>query len=125
MSTGLIVAIVVVVALVLLALVVLVPRMRRAGAQRRMDQRRGEAADLHREEAEERALRADAAEREARVARAEADLHESRAEMHERGLADDALPGSEDRRFERDRELIDDRPADPVEPSEPTRSDLR
>jgi predicted Holliday junction resolvase-like endonuclease len=122
MSTGLIVAIVVVVALVLLALVFLVPRMRRAGAQRRMDHRRGEAADRHREVAEERTVRADAAEREAQLARAEADVHESRAELHERGLSDDALADPEqDRRFARDRELIDDR----EEPAESTRTDVR
>jgi hypothetical protein len=84
------------------------PRMRRRGAERRMEERRTEAVDRHRSEAERRQTRAQMAEQEARRARAEADLHESRAEMHERGMADDELGDARDSRFERDRELLAD-----------------
>jgi hypothetical protein len=115
MSTGLIIAIAVVAALILLAVLVLMPRMRRRGAERRMEERRGEVADRHRREADERATRAELAEQEARRSRAEADLHASRAEMTERGMADDALPDAGDRRFERDRELA----GEPDRSSEP------
>lgn len=115
MSTAAIIAIVVIVAVILLAVLVLTPRMRRTGAERRMDQRRSEEADRHRGAAEARQAQADVAEREARRARAEADLHESRAELHERGMADEDLPAAgdpDDRRFQRDREMLDDASAD-------------
>ena len=85
------------------------PRMQRRGAERRMDERRSQAADRHRSEAEQREARARMAEQEARRARAEADQHETRAELHEKGMADDALGDPEDARFQRDRELLGDR----------------
>jgi hypothetical protein len=38
-------------------------------------------------------------------------VHESRAELHEQGMADDALPDAGDSRFERDRQLAGEPPA--------------
>jgi len=109
MSTGVIIAIVVIAVLIVLAaLLIMRPRMQRRGAERRMEERRTQAADRHRAEAEQREARAQIAEQEARRARAEAELHASRAEMHERGMADDALGDSGDTRFQRDRELLGD-----------------
>ena len=116
MSTGLIIAIVVIALLILAALLFVLPRMRRKAEERkavqRMEQRRTQAVEQHRSEAEEKAYRAEMAEQEARQARAEAELHESRASMHERGMADDDLPDAGDPRFERDREIVADRDGD-------------
>jgi len=97
-----------------LAMLLLMPRMRRRSAERRMQERRGMAAERHREEAEEKRARAAMAEREAERARAEAGMHESRADLHERGLADEELAAqhADDTRFERDREIVGDPPAD-------------
>jgi FtsZ-interacting cell division protein ZipA len=96
MSTGLIIAIIVVV-LVLIALVVFgLPRLRKAREARQLEQRRDAVVGRHREEAQERATRADLAEKEAARQRAEADLHESRAKVHEQGLADDELRRTDD-----------------------------
>jgi hypothetical protein len=90
MSTGLIVAIAIVVVLVVVLLAVM-PRLRRAKAERQLNARREEHAGRHRDEAETRRARAELAEREARTAKAEAELHETRAELHERGLADEEI----------------------------------
>ncbi|MGZ4267936.1 MAG: hypothetical protein ACXVFN_16915 [Solirubrobacteraceae bacterium] len=90
MSTGLIVAIIVIVVLVV-AVLALLPRMRARAEQRRLDQRRGEVAGAHREEAQAREARAERAEAIARRERAQADTHHNEAELHERGLADDRL----------------------------------
>jgi FtsZ-interacting cell division protein ZipA len=96
MSAGLIIAIIVVV-LVLIALVVFgLPRARKAREARQLEQRRDAVVGRHREEAQQRATRADIAEKEAARQRAEADLHESRAKVHEQGLADDELRSSDD-----------------------------
>ena len=91
MSAGLIVAIVVVVIVVIALVVFAIPRARKARDERRLEQRRDAVVGRHREEAEQRATRADIAEKEAARQRAEADLHESRAKVHEQGLADDEL----------------------------------
>jgi len=90
MSTGAIVAIVVLVALFVILLAAL-PRIRARREERRLENRRGQAVEAHRSEAELKAARADHAERIAQKERAEADLHESRARLHEQGLADDDL----------------------------------
>jgi hypothetical protein len=96
MDTGLIIAIVIA-AIVLIALVAfLIPRARRAREERQLERRRGAVVDRHREVAEERASRAELAERQAARERAEADLHEARARVHERGLADDELRDADD-----------------------------
>jgi F0F1-type ATP synthase membrane subunit b/b' len=90
------VGIVIGVAVVLALVVFVLPRLRAAGAERRLRGRRQEVAGRHREEAEAQRLRAEAAEQHARRERAEAELHESRAAMHERGLADDQLDANGD-----------------------------
>ncbi len=61
MSTGVIVAIVVIVALILLALFVLMPRMKAKKQERELVNRRKEVAGAHREEADQRAVRAEQA----------------------------------------------------------------
>jgi predicted Holliday junction resolvase-like endonuclease len=96
MSTGAIIAIVAVVVVLLILLAIVVPRARARKAQHRLETRRQEVADAHRDAAKERAVQAEIAEGEARRARAEADLHEARAGLHERGLADEELDGSDD-----------------------------
>src|SRR5919197_3474391 len=131
MSTGAIIAIVVIALIVVALLAVVIPRMRARAAERRLQARRDAVAGRHREEAQERELRADSAERQAaraeadaQKARAEAELHENRAQMHERGLADDRLGDEEqsvggarpeaddERRFSRERDIAGERSAD-------------
>jgi hypothetical protein len=90
MSTGLIIAIVVIV-LIIIAVVALLPRMRARAEERKIEQRRGEVAGAHREEANLREQRAAEAEAVAKRERAQAEAHSSEAELHERGLADDRL----------------------------------
>lgn len=90
MSTGLIIAIVVIV-LIVIAVLALLPRMRAQAEERKVEQRRGEVAGAHREEATERENRAAEAEAVAKRERAQAEAHSSEAELHERGLADDRL----------------------------------
>ena len=105
MSTGTIIAIVVIVLIVLAILAFVMPRMRARAEERKLDKRRGRAAEGHRELAEHRAERARMAEAQAQRERAEAELHESRAQMHEQGLADDELEDApEPGRFDRDGE---------------------
>lgn len=106
MSTGLIIAIAAVV-VVLVLLLMLIPRMRARKAEHKLVDRRHEAANAHRVEAERRGARAELAEREAERDRAEARLHAARAELHEQGLADDELGG---RRASREREDTGDVP---------------
>lgn len=114
MSTAAIVVIVVVVVIVLIALLVLLPRMRATRAQHQLETHRSDAAGEHRRAAEDRAARAQVAEREAERARADARLHEARADLHDRGLADDEL-GDERATSRRDRPVeggdTADRPA--------------
>jgi cell division protein FtsN len=95
MDAGIIVAIVVAVVVAIVLVAVVLPRARRAKAERQLNTRRERVADRHREAADTRRVRADVAEKEARHARAEAELHESRAELHDRGLADDELQEAE------------------------------
>lgn len=95
MTTAVIIAIVVV-AVIAIALIAL-PRRRARARERELVQRRGEVADAHREQAADRAARAEEAELVAAKERAEAELHESRARLHERGLADDQLDSDRDR----------------------------
>jgi uncharacterized protein HemY len=105
MSTGTIVAIVIVALIVLAIFAFVLPRLRARGHERKLNKARGQAAEGHREVAEERMERARLAERQAQRERAEAELHQSRADMHERGLADDRLDDApEPGRFERDTE---------------------
>jgi type II secretory pathway pseudopilin PulG len=89
-STGLIIAIVVVV-LIVVAVLALLPRMRARAEERKVEQRRGEVAGAHREEANAREQRAAEAETVAKRERAQAEVHSSEADLHERGLADDRL----------------------------------
>ena len=89
MSVGGIVILAIVAAVVIVLLVALVPRMRAAKEERRLQARRREVAGHHREEAEMREERARLAEREAERARAEAQVHEQEARLHDQGLADD------------------------------------
>jgi flagellar biosynthesis/type III secretory pathway M-ring protein FliF/YscJ len=99
------IVIAIVAVLVVLAIIafVVLPRTRARAQERKLEHRRGEMADRHRTEAEERKLKADYAEQQAQRERAEADLHEARAKLHERGMADEDLdPGAE--RFARDRD---------------------
>jgi len=91
MSVGLIVAIVVVVVVLIALVIFAIPRARRAREQRQLEERRGAVVDRHRQEAQDRQAKAELAESEAARQRAEADLHQARANVHERGLADDAL----------------------------------
>ena len=109
MSTGAIVVIVIAALIILAVLAFVLPRMRARSQERKLSRARGQAAEGHREIAEDRMERARLAERQAQRERAEAELHESRASMHERGLADDRLddapePGRNSGRFERDQE---------------------
>ena len=90
-SVGGIVALAIVVAVVLVLVFAMVPRLRRAQAERRLEGRRREVAGRHREDAQAREAHAELAEREARRARAEAEIHEQEARLHEQGLADDGL----------------------------------
>ena len=94
MSTGLIVALVVV-AIVVIALVALWPKLNRKREERQLERRRGEVADHHRSEAEQRLSRAEMAEKAARRERAEAELHQQRAEAANDGLVDEELEGDE------------------------------
>ena len=96
MSTGAIIAIGIAVVLLLVLFAVVMPRLRGAREERKLDRRRGELADRHRDEAQTRAARAELAEREAKRERAEADLHETRAKLHDEGLADEELHGDRD-----------------------------
>jgi uncharacterized membrane protein len=105
MSTVVIIVIVAVVVVLVVALLAVLPALRRRRRERELERARTEQAQLHRDEARDRAARADLAEQEAAKARAEAEIHEKRAELHERGLADDELErGAEPRggRFRRD-----------------------
>jgi flagellar biosynthesis/type III secretory pathway M-ring protein FliF/YscJ len=105
MSTGTIIAIVVIAVIVLAILAFVMPRMRARSEERRLNKARGQAAEGHREVAEERMQRARVAEAQAQRERAEAELHQSRAQMHEQGLADDEIDDApEPGRFERDTE---------------------
>ena len=124
MSTGLIIAIVVIVALVVLAAIMLMrPGMQRRAAERRMDERRSLAADRHRSEAEQREAQARSPSRR-RAAPAPRPSCTSRARScTRRGMADDALGDPDDTRFQRDRELLDDRdPAAAETRTDPTRA---
>ena len=107
MSTGAIIAIVVVVLIIIALVVVVLPRSRAAGKERKLVQRRGEVADAHRGEAEQRLARAEYAESQAKRERAEAELHESRAKLHEQGMADDDLYHERERLASRDPEVRD------------------
>jgi flagellar biosynthesis/type III secretory pathway M-ring protein FliF/YscJ len=105
MSTGAIVAIVIIAVVLLVIFAVAMPRMRARAQERKLNQKRGRAAEGHREVADERMERARLAEAQAQRERAEAELHNSRAQMHEQGLADDELeqapePGRFDRQDE-------------------------
>lgn len=109
MSAGAIIAIVVGVVIIIAILAFLMPRMRARKQERELNRARGQAAEGHRELAEERMERARLAEAQAQRERAEAELHQSRATMHERGLADDQLeaapePGRFDRETQAERE---------------------
>ena len=108
MSTAVIIVIVVVVVILLIAAVVAVPRMRERarirGRERRLDQRRDQVVTAHREEAADRARRAEVAEQRARVAeqeaqreRAAAQAREEQANLHERGMADHELISEDER----------------------------
>jgi hypothetical protein len=100
MSTGveIIIAVIAAVAILAFAMLLLLPGRRVKRRERELTQRRERVAGQHREEAEIRTDRANAAEQQARVAaaeaqreRAEAELHEARANVHEQGLADHEL----------------------------------
>ena len=104
MSTGLIIAIIVVVLIVIALVAFVLPRSRAKAQERKVVQRRGEVADAHRGEAEQRLARAEYAESQAKRERAEAELHESRAKLHEQGMADDDLAGERERLADRDTE---------------------
>jgi hypothetical protein len=105
MSTGTIVAIVIIAVVLIAILAFVLPRMRARKQERQLNKARGQAAEGHREVAEERMQRARLAERQAQRERAEAELHQSRADMHERGLADDQLEDApEPGRFDREEE---------------------
>jgi Flp pilus assembly protein TadB len=95
--TGLIIAIVVIAIIALVLFAFVMPRARAKARERELNRQRGEVATAHREQAEDRAARADYAEQQARRERAEAELHESRANLHERGLADDELDDERER----------------------------
>ena len=97
MSTGLIIAIVAVVVLLIVLFAFVLPRSKAKAREREVARRRDEVAGAHREHAEERATRAEMAEKEAARERAEAELHETRAKMHERGMADDELDADRER----------------------------
>jgi FtsZ-interacting cell division protein ZipA len=90
MSTGLIIVIVAVIVIIGLLLMAL-PRMRARREERELENRRQQAVETHRGEAQLKETRAEHAERIAQKERAEAQLHESRAQLHEQGLADDDL----------------------------------
>src|SRR3954466_10370479 len=109
--TGLIIAIVVIAIIALVLLAFVMPRARAKARERQVARQRDEVAPAHREQADDRAARAEYAEQQARRERAEADLHESRARLHERGLADDELDAERERlggdrggRFESERD---------------------
>ena len=110
MSTGAIIAIVVVVLIIIALVAIVMPRARAKAQERKLVQRRGEVADAHRGEAEQRLARADYAENQAKRERAEAELHESRAKLHEQGMADDDLDGERERLASRDTEVRDTEP---------------
>ena len=113
-SAGGIVALLIIVAVLIALAAFLVPRMNRAREERRLDSRRQEVAGRHRAEAEAREQRAELAEREAKRARAEAEIHEQEAHLHEQGMRDDRLTGDgAGGRFERDREVVDEREREP------------
>jgi Flp pilus assembly protein TadB len=87
----------VVIALIVLLLAFILPRSRAKARERELNRRREEVAGAHRDQAEERAARAEMAEKEAARQRAEAELHETRAKLHERGMADDELDADRQR----------------------------
>src|SRR3954470_5234932 len=91
MCTAAIIVIVIAILIVLALVLVALPRMRARKRERELENRRGEVASAHRDQAETRATRAQEAEQIAARERAEAELHESQAKLHERGLADDEL----------------------------------
>jgi len=106
--SGAIIAIVVIAALVVLAVVFMLPRLREGvrvrQRERELNQRRQGAATEHRQVADTRARRAEAAEQRARIAeqearreRAEAELRRERATTHERGMADHELVEEDER----------------------------
>ena len=95
--TTAIILIVVVAALILLAVTLVMPRAREKARERELERRRGEVAGAHRDQAQERVAKAEAAEQHAERERAEAELHEARARLHERGLADDELDTERER----------------------------
>jgi ABC-type siderophore export system fused ATPase/permease subunit len=102
---GTVIAIVIIALVVLAILAFVMPRMRARSEERKLEKRRGQAAEGHRELADHRMERARMAEAQAQRERAEAELHQSRAQMHEQGLADDELEDApEPGRFERDTE---------------------
>jgi F0F1-type ATP synthase membrane subunit b/b' len=99
MSTGAWIAIIAGAAILLLILfAAVVPRMRARRHEHQLETRRGEMAEAHREEAQEREAKARLAESEAQRERAEAELHSARADLHERGLADEELDREHDPR---------------------------
>jgi len=104
MSTGLIVAIVAGVVLLIVLFAFVLPRSKAKAREREVSRRREEVAGAHRERADERATRAEMAEKEAARERAEAELHETRAHMHERGMADDELDADRERLGTTDRD---------------------
>ncbi len=111
--TTAIILIVVVAAVILLAVMFVMPRARAKARERELEQRRGEVAGAHRDQAQQRVAKAEAAEQHAARERAEAELHEARARLHERGLADDELETERERMTDgdetRDRFTTDDR----------------
>jgi hypothetical protein len=110
MSTGAIVAIVIIAVVLIAIFAFALPRMRARKQERQLNRARGQAAEGHREVADERMQRARLAERQAQRERAEAELHQSRAEMHEKGLADDELEDApEPGRFDRSDERAEER----------------
>ena len=110
MSTGAIVAIVIIAVVLIAIFAFALPRMRARKQERQLNRARGQAAEGHREVADERMQRARLAERQAQRERAEAELHQSRAEMHEKGLADDELDDApEPGRFDRSDERAEER----------------
>ena len=117
MSTGGIITLAIIAVVLAVIVFALLPRMRRAKEERKLQARRQEVAERHRAEAEAREQKAELAEREARHARAEAELHQHEAQLHERGLADDRLHHDDEHdvvqegragRFERETEVRED-----------------
>ena len=99
--TTVIIIVAVLVVLAIIAFAVL-PKTRARAQERKLEGRRGEIADAHRTEAEQRKVQAEYAEQQAQRERAEAELHEARAKLHERGMADDELDADRERLAARD-----------------------